>query len=347
MDEEDVVKNQVTSLIEHRILRKTAIIITIVAVIVSVGFIGYKCGLNTYFTNNNYGAVNYTLTADVDGAINKISDTAAAEIKELPKVYVIPREQYEAPVPIAENYDKGFNNYSDETITVHYYSETHYGSLFHFIDVTIAHPSQIRMALANNKYSNSAKNYPQQIAKAVNAVAAVDGCYYNTRSSGVLIYQGKTYRMRPSGLYVLLIDSEGDFHIVKDREVKSSGVLEQYDIVNSVTFGPALVLNGEAQKITSGNWEADTKEPRAAIAQTDRLHYLICTVDGRQSHSDGVTMQQLANALAKKGCQTAYNLDGGQSATLILGNKVKNKVAYGGQRKLGDIVYFATALDEN
>lgn len=347
MAEKNAVKKQATALTERRILKKSAIIILTVAAIVCVGFVCYKCGLHTYFTNNNYSSVNYTLTADVDYAIDKISNTAASRIKELPKVYVIPREQYEAPVPIAENYDEGFNNYSDETITVHYYSETYYGSLFHFIDVTIAHPSQIRMALANNQYSNSAKNYPQQIAKAVNAVAAVDGCYYNRRSAGVLIYQGKTYRMRPSGFYVLLIDSEGDFHIVKDLEVESSGVLEEYDIVNSVTFGPALVLNGETQKITSGNWEADTKEPRAAIAQIDKLHYLICTVDGRQSHSDGVTMQQFANALGEKGCQSAYNLDGGQSATLILGNKVKNKVAYGGQRKLGDILYFATALDEN
>lgn len=350
MAKRNTAKKQTGTLTAGKTVKTSIIIIAVTAAMIFLGVVGiemfYKFGLDTYFTKNNYKANNYMFAADIDAAVSKISDVSANKIKALPKVYVIPREQYESPVPIAENYDDTFSNYSDDTITAHYYSEKYYGSVFHFIDVTVAHPSQIRMALANNKYGSSKKR-PQAIAKNVNAVAAVDGCYYNRRSNGVLIYQGKTYRMRASGLYVLLIDSEGDFHIVKDYEVKSSGILEQYDIVNSVTFGPALVLDGKAQKIKTGNWEPHTKEPRAAIAQMGKLHYLICTVDGRQSHSAGVTTQQFANVLAEKNCQTAYNLDGGQSATLIMGGKVKNRVAYGGQRELGDILYFATALDEN
>lgn len=328
-----------------RVVKLSLIILTVIVLVCGCGFAAIQLGVGMYFTKNEYKNVNYTFAEEVCSAADIISDTAQAQIKTLPTVYVIPREQYVAPEPNEKNYDKYYTSYSDETITVKYYNERIYNATYHFIEVKIAHPSQFRMALADNTYGN-VKKHPQKIAIDVNAVAAIDGCYYNNRRIGVLIYQGKTYRMNPDGLDVLLIDSEGDLHIVKDTEVESSGILEKYDIVNSVSFGPALVLNGEMQRIRTERWEASTKEPRAAIGQLGKLHYLLCTVDGRMESSAGVVTQKLAEVMADKGCQTAYNLDGGRSATLILGNKVKNKVAYGGQRGLGDILYFATAIDE-
>ncbi|MGN0474779.1 MAG: phosphodiester glycosidase family protein [Acutalibacteraceae bacterium] len=323
---------------------KISVIIVIAVLLICGGFIGAKL-LYNFYADENFQKVNYNLYDDLGEAMELITKASEQQINALPKVYAIPKEQYIAPKPKAENYNKRFTAYNDETISVKYYNETHYDALFHFIDVKIAHPSQIRMALAKNKYSTSAKKHPQDIARDVNAVAAIDGCYYNVRKNGILIYQGNTYRAKAIGWDVLLIDSEGDFHIAKDKEILSGDILEKYDIVNSITFGPALVLDGQAQKITNVYGYPKDPEPRAAIAQMGKLHYLLCTVDGRQEHSAGVTQAQLAQVLAKKGCQSAYNLDGGQSATLILGNRVKNSVAYGGQRILGDIVYFATAID--
>lgn len=339
-------KKELTSKRATRIL---LISLTVVVLLIGCGFAGvklfYKFGLDTYFTAYSYKSVKYTFAEDVCGAAESISETAETEIKALPKVYVIPRDQYVAPKPNKKNYDKEYTSYSDETITVNYYRQRIYKSTYHFMEVKIAHPSQFRMALCDNEFG-AAKKYPQHIAMDVNAVAAIDGCYYNHRGVGVIINQGKIYRMKPGGLDVLLIDSEGDLHIVNDTKVESSGILEKYDIVNSVTFGPALVLNGERQIIRTGHWEARTNEPRAAIGQLGKLHYLLCVVEGRLKNSEGITQQKLANVMAEKGCITAYNLDGGQSATLILGNKVKNTMAYGGQRILGDILYFATAIDE-
>lgn len=332
-----------------RVVKISAMISGAAVVLVCIGFIGiqlfYKYNFDSYFTKTDYKKANYELLDDLCNAVELITEKSGEQVKALPKVYVIPKDQYVAPMPAQENYDKYYRNYEDETISVHYYTETHYEALFHFIEVEIAHPSQIRMALAKNTYSTNAKKWTQRIAKDVNAVAAVDGCYYNVRYNGILIYQGKQYRMKASGWDVLLIDSDGDFHIVKDTEVVKGDILEKYDIVNSVTFGPALVLDGKAQKITNSHGYPHTLEPRAAIAQLGKLHYLLCTVDGRQEHSAGVTQSQLAQILAKKGCECAYNLDGGQSATLVLGNRVKNSVAYGGQRILGDILYFATAIE--
>jgi exopolysaccharide biosynthesis protein len=45
-----------------------------------------------------------------------------------------------------------------------------------------------------------------------------------------------------------------------------------------------------------------------------------------------------------KGCQIAYNLDGGQSGTLLFNGKVYNKIAYKGvERAMSDILYFGSA----
>ena len=59
--------------------------------------------------------------------------------------------------------------------------------------------------------------------------------------------------------------------------------------------------------------------------------------------SVGVKMQTFANEIAAKGVKTAYNLDGGQTGTIVIGNRVKNRIGWGRERAQGDVLYFATA----
>ena len=44
------------------------------------------------------------------------------------------------------------------------------------------------------------------------------------------------------------------------------------------------------------------------------------------------------------GIPKAYALDGGQTAAIAMNHQLMNKVSYGSQRKISDIIYFATAL---
>ncbi len=291
--------------------------------------------------------VAYSFFSDIRNARDKTRADSINQITHREPVYILDLNKYVAPQPDPSNYDEGFDNYSDSTIEAHYYSEELFESKFHYIEVRIKHPSQFRMALAFDTYGKEPRKYPSEMAAEVNAVAAIDGSFYNNRYYGVLMYKRKMYRYYPYNLDVLLIDSEGNFHIVKDKQLENSDVFEKYDIVNALSFGPELVRDGEALDLSKVvRWEPYSKEPRAAICQfDDDLHYLLCTVDGRMDESPGITTQQLADVLAQKGVRIAYNLDGGKSGTLILGNQVKNVVAYGGERKLGDILYFASALD--
>ena len=47
-----------------------------------------------------------------------------------------------------------------------------------------------------------------------------------------------------------------------------------------------------------------------------------------------------------KGCQKAYTLDGGQTSVMVMQGETVNKVDWGIEREMSDIIYFATALPE-
>lgn len=44
------------------------------------------------------------------------------------------------------------------------------------------------------------------------------------------------------------------------------------------------------------------------------------------------------------GVEKTYALDGGQTATIVMRNKLMNKPDHSAERKISDIIYFATAI---
>ena len=85
------------------------------------------------------------------------------------------------------------------------------------------------------------------------------------------------------------------------------------------------------------------KEPRAAIGQMGKLSYVLAIAEGR-GESAGVTQQQLAAFMGNLGCTQAFNLDGGNSAEMVFGEKIYKGMPGGAERGLSDIIYFATAV---
>ena len=73
------------------------------------------------------------------------------------------------------------------------------------------------------------------------------------------------------------------------------------------------------------------------------LHYLFVVSDGRTEESEGLSLYELAAFLRDKGAQTAYNLDGGGSSTMVFEGRVVNNPTSGGrgtkERSVSDIVY--------
>ena len=113
------------------------------------------------------------------------------------------------------------------------------------------------------------------------------------------------------------------------------------------SFGPGLVENGEItvdQNTEVG--KAMASNPRTAIGQISELHYVFVVSDGRTDQSEGLSLYELAAFLQSLGVQTAYNLDGGGSSTMVLMGEVINNPTAGGsrtkERSVSDIVYIGT-----
>ncbi|WP_302489569.1 phosphodiester glycosidase family protein [uncultured Mitsuokella sp.] len=107
-----------------------------------------------------------------------------------------------------------------------------------------------------------------------------------------------------------------------------------------VGVGPRLVANGRVN-VTADEEEfpADIRigrAPRSAVGITKDGKYLLAVVDGRQSHSVGLTLTDWARLLVKFGARDALNLDGGGSSDLVINGEVQNSPSDGQERAVGD-----------
>lgn len=86
-----------------------------------------------------------------------------------------------------------------------------------------------------------------------------------------------------------------------------------------IASGPQLVKNGKVDMTINPNSavaKAVAARTAVVVDKTGEKVYLI-TVDGRQSGSPGMSLNQFANYLASLGVDTALNLDGGGSTTMV------------------------------
>lgn len=251
--------------------------------------------------------------------------------------------------PIAENFTE--NGYRDETIIVEMDKQRMYDSDVFIAYVKIATPSQIRTAVAGKKMGSSSTNHTSVISKNYNGIVAVNGDYYTKTKAGYIVRMGKTYREKTSkNMDLLLIDELGDFHIIpRGHDVQEEGIAvfkSEHEIVNGFFFGPGLVIDGEKQEIPEGyQFDPYQKNPRAGIAQLGTLTYALVVVNGRTNDSEGVTMAEFADIMSELGAVQAYNLDGGNSATLAFNGEVYNDKPQA-ERSVTDVIYFASAIGE-
>jgi exopolysaccharide biosynthesis protein len=110
-----------------------------------------------------------------------------------------------------------------------------------------------------------------------------------------------------------------------------------------MSFGPALLIDGDvAVDSNSEVSRSMNSNPRTAIGQISPLHYIVIVSDGRTDASKGLSLLELANEFKERGCEVAYNLDGGGSSTMYFNGKVINNPTDGrsiSEREVSDIVY--------
>ncbi|MDP1677171.1 MAG: phosphodiester glycosidase family protein [Bacteroidota bacterium] len=88
----------------------------------------------------------------------------------------------------------------------------------------------------------------------------------------------------------------------------------------------------------SGSSFNNTRHPRTFVGiNDDTTKVYLCTVDGRQSTSLGMTFTEMANFLVTLGVKDAFNLDGGGSTTMVVRSEIVNSPSDpGGERSVAN-----------
>ena len=255
----------------------------------------------------------------------------------------LPIDAPSGPKAAQENYLPDFGGYQDESLSVAIETTRAYDTTIVIARVKIADPSQMRTAMAD-KYGSTRYALPRIITKRTNSVFAVNGDFFNYHTKGYLVRQGKVYRENPKPeMDMLIIDENGDFHVIIDPTMEKIQQFE-HEMINTFTFGPVLIENGE---IVRDNYQDDIgydrKTQRMVMAQDGPLSYVFVATEGPENKdSVGLTIPEMMEFMDTLNVQVAYNLDGGSSSAMLLGNDKINGLSSGKVRPLCDILYFAT-----
>ncbi len=236
-------------------------------------------------------------------------------------------------------------SYKDENIEVNLTKDRKYDSNIYVADIKIKDISYLKSIFAKNKYGKNITLPASEIIAERKTILAFNGDYYGFRDKGFVIRNGITYRdtaRKKDKDDALFIYDDGSMNIVNERNTTLKNEIikaekENKKIVHAFTFGPGLILNGQA--IESNDPEEFIKNPRTAIGIYEPLHYVVVVCDGRREYSPGLQINEMVEYMQELGCTTAYNLDGGSSSTLIFNGKLINEPSSGAERPVSDLIY--------
>ena len=137
----------------------------------------------------------------------------------------------------------------------------------------------------------------------------------------ILIRDGYLFRQATHVDCLVMEPETLSMRIVPANTVSARDLLES-GAMNSFSFGPTLMDRGEV--LESARHHRHSMNPRTMIGMIEPGHFVAVVADGRQpNYSMGMTMNDILELMDFLGCQVAYNLDGGMSATMMfLGTKV-------------------------
>lgn len=202
-----------------------------------------------------------------------------------------------------------------------------------------------------------------ETAKKHNVVFAMNTDYYtyrvavnNNRHTGIVIRDGRilyddpytekqvTNSMFPN-LDMLAFMPDGSLKVYHSWEKTAQEFIDE-GVQTVYSFGPYLLLDGKVSERAYANNE--NKNPRCAIGMVEPGHYVAIMCEGRLKRSAGVTISYLAKMMRAKGCQVAFNMDGGQTAVMVFMGKQINQIgAYDGgktnSRPTSEVLGFGTS----
>ncbi len=286
---------------------------------------------------------NYYGETDDPSSLQWLLDEAAWLLKDDPVYFSLDVQLFEGSKVIY---------YLDDSIFAITWKEVHEGSVYTFSEVKVSDPSQFRRHLAGGEFGSDMQYMTTEMAQNVNAVVASSGDFYRFRDFGICVYEGQVRRVEGTYAETCMIDKNGNMSFVYGGEILETGKAQKYvdenNIRFSLCFGPILVDNYEVVEHTwYGVGEIDEGYARAALCQMADLHYIVATANTEGPNNQEIpTVATFTKYISATGCRMAYCLDGGQTAAIVMNDQLINRPVYGTQRKISDIIYFATAVPD-
>ena len=210
------------------------------------------------------------------------------------------------------------------------------GPMYHGALLIVYDPSRVICATIDNYTHSGAGMTLEQLIEKYGAVAGINEGQYEDESGlgiggwpvGVVMSQGVLRADNADEFYEAGTDENGD-PIYETRTALPTvgftqddilvvgtfggGYAESMGIRDAVSFGPALIVNGEAANYSGVGGGLN---PRTAIGQRADGAVLLLCIEGRRSSSMGATMADLIDIMVQYGAVNAFNLDGGMSSSM-------------------------------
>ena len=193
------------------------------------------------------------------------------------------------------------------------------------------------------------------ISKEHQALASINGSFYNMKEGFSVCYLGKGKEVIDTTETQLFARCTGAVYVHKKKTKIlpwNKRIETKYKQKKGATLasGPLLMLDGECVMNDEHDSFNKTKHPRSAIFTTKDKKTVFITVDGRRKgNATGVSIAELTHLICILGGHDALNLDGGGSTTLWLEGAPENgvlnspsdngKFDHKGERKIPNIIY--------
>ncbi|NLM96454.1 MAG: hypothetical protein GX175_02350 [Halanaerobiaceae bacterium] len=163
--------------------------------------------------------------------------------------------------------------------------------------------------------------------------------YSEEKEQGTIIPEnGYVIQAHGSACQELVFINPGLFILQKDVFTPD---FNKKNVIMAISAGPRLVKDGDIYINSSDEeFQADIavgRAPRSAVGITQDKRLVFFTVDGRQpGYSIGITLEQLAQIMKDYGILDGMNLDGGNSASMVVRGFTMNNPS--GERLLNNAI---------
>lgn len=233
--------------------------------------------------------------------------------------------------------------YRDENLALTLTTHAENGVTYYVADFYVRSVTQLRTAMATETFTTGVADSVLNMARKNDALLAVSGDYFGIRGRGIVIRNGEIYRKtKAHQICVLYYNGTMETYGFSEFDVEKAiagGAWQAWD------FGPAL-LDQDGRAIAEFDTGISGENPRIGIGYFEPGHYCLVAIDGRQSHSRGMTLTEMSALFEKLGCKRAYNLDGGHSAVMVYENALFSSPSKGEGRDISDIIYLAPSKKE-